>query len=121
MDDLEGVSDHSDGLDFLAGVAAVELEGAHQSLDDGAGGLPEGLLLVATGSVGHEDVRLVRVHSDVVDEALVVDLSGSGHYLHTVVRPSREQLRGNFEGLLLLGLGDNFSHVAMNNIFIYYL
>ena len=36
VDDLEGVSDDSDGLHLLAGVSSVELEGTNKSLNDGA-------------------------------------------------------------------------------------
>lgn len=36
VDDLEGVSDDSDGLNLLAGVSSVELKGSNKSLNDGA-------------------------------------------------------------------------------------
>ncbi len=75
VDDLEGVPDNSDGLHLLTGVPAVELEGADESLDDGAESLSELLALVSAGSVGHEDLSLGGGGSDVVKEAGVSDLS----------------------------------------------
>jgi hypothetical protein len=106
-DDFEGVTHDTDGLDLLTGVASVELQAADEPLNNWAGGLAEGLLLVTTGSVGHEHLRLVALDSDVINEALVSDL-------HSVVRPLAEQLGRGLEGLLLVLLG-NFSHVVRNN------
>lgn len=54
VDDLEGVLDDADGHELLASVAALLHEAAGKTLNDGAGGLAESLLLVATGSVGKE-------------------------------------------------------------------
>jgi len=48
------VLDDADGHELLSGVAALLHEAASQTLDDGAGGLAESLLLVATGGVGEE-------------------------------------------------------------------
>lgn len=78
MDDFEGVSDDADGLDLLAGVSSVELEGANEALDDGAECLSELLALVSAGSVGDEDLGLGGGGGDVVDEAGIGDLLGRG-------------------------------------------
>ena len=54
VDDLEGVLDNADGHELLAGVAALLHEAAGKTLNNGAGGLAESLLLIATGGVGKE-------------------------------------------------------------------
>ena len=77
VNDFEGVSDDADGLDFLTSVAAVELHGADETFDDGAEGLSELFGLISASSVGHEDLGLGGLGSDVVDEAGVFDLNGT--------------------------------------------
>jgi hypothetical protein len=52
VDDLERVLDGPDRHELLPAVPALAHEAAHEALDDGAGGLPEPLLLVAAGGVG---------------------------------------------------------------------
>jgi hypothetical protein len=74
VDNLEGVSHDSDSLDFLAGIATVELERAYQSLNDGAEGFSEFSALISAGSVGDEDLGFGGFGGDVVDEAGVFDL-----------------------------------------------
>ena len=73
LDDFEGLSHDSHGLDLLTGVATVEGDSAHHAFDDWAGGLLEGTELVAAGGVGHEDSGLGGVDRDVVFEAGVGD------------------------------------------------
>ena len=73
VDDLEGVGDDADSHELLAVVAAVHHQGACEALDDGALGLPEPLLLVASGGVGHKDGAL-GLDSDVVLEGDVLHL-----------------------------------------------
>lgn len=51
---ISSVLDDADGHELLAGVAALLHEAAGKTLNDGAGGLAESLLLVATGGVGKE-------------------------------------------------------------------
>ncbi len=48
-------------------------EGVGDSLNDGAGGLSESLLLVSTGSVGDVDVGLGGVDGDQVGDGQVLD------------------------------------------------
>lgn len=76
VDDFKSVAHDSDGLNLLSCVPAVELEGTDEPLNDWAGCLSEGLLLVAASSVRDEHVGFIGVDGDIIDEALVVDLSG---------------------------------------------
>jgi hypothetical protein len=46
VDDLEGLPEHSDGVQFFAGVPAVEIKSSSHSFDDGAQGLSELLSLI---------------------------------------------------------------------------
>jgi hypothetical protein len=105
VNDFEGVPDYADSLDFLSGIAAVELERADEPFDYGTGGLAEGLLLITTSGVWHENVGLVRLNGNIVDEALISDLEG-------IVGPFAEQLWRRLESLLLI-LSGNFSHVVI--------
>ena len=73
VDDLEGVSHNSDGLDLLTGVPAVELHGANQSLNDGAQSFSELLGLISASSVGHIHLGPGGLDCDVVDEARILD------------------------------------------------
>ena len=74
VDDFEGVSDDSDGFEFLTGVSTVELHGSDESFDDGTQGLSEFLGLISAGSVGDEDLAFAGLDRDVIDEAGIVDL-----------------------------------------------
>ncbi len=74
VDDFEGVSHDSDGLNLLTSVSSVELEGSDKALNDGAQCLSELLALVSSGSVGDEDLGLGGGSSDVVEEARISDL-----------------------------------------------
>ena len=73
FDDLHGLPHDSHGLDLLSGVSAVEGNTAHNSLDDGAGGLLEGSQLVTSSGMGNENSRLSGEDGDVVFEAGVAD------------------------------------------------
>lgn len=99
--------DDSDGLRLLTGVSPVELEGTNQSLDDGAEGLPELLLLVPAGGVGDVHLRLGGLDGDVVGETGILDLD-----LFVVPLAEQEGLIGEESLGSLLGLGNNsnFSH-----------
>ena len=108
MDDLESVSDDSDGLGFLTGVSSGELEGSDESLDNGAVGFSEALLLISSSSVGSEDHSFAGVDGDVVNEAWVAD----GDIL---VGPSGEELGLDIGGL---ALGFDFSHCGDNYLII---
>ena len=76
VNDLESVSHDSDGLDFLSGIAAVELHGAYESFDDGAESFSESFGLISASGVGDEDLGLGGLDCDVIDEAGIFDLSG---------------------------------------------
>lgn len=75
MDDLEGVSYDSDGLNLFTSVSAVELEGSDQSLNDGAECFSEFSALVSASSVGNEHLRFGWGDGNVVDEAGIFDLN----------------------------------------------
>ena len=78
MDDFEGVSDDSDGFDFLSGISSGELHGADESFDDGAECFSESFGLVSSCGVGDEDLRLGGFDSNVIDEAGIFDLGNYG-------------------------------------------
>jgi len=92
MDDLEGVLDNSDGLEFFAVVSSVHHEGVGESLNDGALSLAESLSVEASSGVRLEHLELgPLVHCDIVSQAdvfdgnvieapLVEQLDFSGHY-----------------------------------------
>ncbi len=65
MNDLESLLDDSDRELLLTVVSTLHHHGVNKSLDDGAGGLSEALLLITTGSVG-------EVHSGGVLEGDVI-------------------------------------------------
>ena len=73
LNDFQGLSHDSHGLDLLSGVSAVEGDAAHDAFDDRTSGFLEGTELVASGSVGHEDAGLGGVDRNVVLEAGVGD------------------------------------------------
>jgi hypothetical protein len=56
VNDLESVSNNSDGLGFFTGVSAVELKRSDKTLDDGAECLSELLGLVSASSVGYKNL-----------------------------------------------------------------
>jgi len=73
MNDLEGVLDDTDSELLLTVVAAVHHQRASETLDDGAGGLTEALLLVATSSVGNPHLSALLGHGDIVHEGQIGD------------------------------------------------
>lgn len=75
MNDLEGVSYNSDGLNLFTSVSAVELEGSDQSLNDRAKCFSEFSALVSASSVGNEHLRFGWGDGNVVDEAWILDLN----------------------------------------------
>ena len=113
VDDLEGVLDDADGHELLARVASLAHEAARQTLDDGAGGLAEALLLVTPGSVGKVG-GVVALDGDVVDEGDITDLD-------IVEGPLAEELdlSGPADGdeLLLFLLGLDLGLLALDGDF----
>ena len=99
VDDLEGVADDPVSHELLSVVAAVLHEGAGEALDDGAGGLAEPLLLVASGGVGSVG-GVGALARDVVLEGDVGDLD-------VIEGPLSEKLdlNGRILGLELLDDG----------------
>lgn len=57
MDDLESVSDDSDGFNLLSCVSTVELHGSDQSFNNGAEGFSKLFGLISSGGVWDEDLR----------------------------------------------------------------
>ena len=78
MNDLEGVSDDSDGFDFLSGISSSELHGADESFDDGAKCFSESFGLISSCGVGDEDLRLGGFDSNVINEAGIFNLDNDG-------------------------------------------
>merc|ERR1712225_215264 len=72
-DDVTGVLHDAHSKDLLAVVAAVHHERVGDTLDDGALGLLEALLVPAAGRVGQE-ARTLGLARDVVREGHVLDL-----------------------------------------------
>lgn len=52
VDDLEGIAEDADGQQLLSIVSSVHHQGIGHTLNDGALGLPEPLLVVASQGVG---------------------------------------------------------------------
>ena len=76
MDDLECVSDNSDGFSLFTSVSAVELEWAYKTFDNGAKCFSELLSLISASRVWYEDLGFDWLGSDVVDEAGIFNLCG---------------------------------------------
>lgn len=74
VDDLECMSDDSDGFNFLSCVSSVELEGSNKSLDDGAKCFSEFFALVSACSMRDKDLSLGCSSCDVINEAWVGNL-----------------------------------------------
>ena len=85
VDDLQGLSEHSDALGLLTGVSAVEAQRPDDSFCNGAAGLLESLKLVPAGGVGQEDSALGGGDGDVVGQCRVL-------HFEFVVAPLVEQL-----------------------------
>jgi hypothetical protein len=83
MDDLEGMLHDADRELLLTVVAALHHHGVDEALDDGASGLAEALLLVATSGVGKEDTS-GALEGDVVHQRQVRNV-------HVLVRPLAEE------------------------------
>ena len=71
---------NADCFHFLAGVAAMELQTAYQSLNYGAESLPEFFSLVSSGSVGHKDLGFSSLRCNVINEAWIFNLICKGSY-----------------------------------------
>lgn len=81
---------YSNGLHLLTGVPAMKLHRAHKSFNNWAQGLSEFLSLISAGSVGDEDLRFLRLDSNVVDKAGILNFN-------VVIGPFGEQFGGIFE------------------------
>ena len=87
VNQLEGLLGNSDSqLLFTVVPVAGNHDHAGKTLDDGARGLLESTLLVATGGVGDKDLLAGGLDLEVVGQGVV----GA---LHTLVRPLAEHLR----------------------------
>ncbi len=104
VDDFEGVSDDSDGLDFLTGVSAMELKRSNKSLNNGSKCLSELFSLIPAGSMWHKNLRSCGLDSNIVLEAWVINLE-------VIVTPSGEEFRSVFESEFFLF--DNFSLLCL--------
>ena len=74
VDDFEGLSDDSHGLQFFTRVSSVEHHAPDESFDDGHRSLSEFLDLVSSSSVGQIDSRFRGVDGDVILYGHVRDL-----------------------------------------------
>jgi hypothetical protein len=80
-------------LTFLTSVSSFEHKATNESLNKRASSLSESSLLVSTGSVWDEDLRLDLLDSNVVLEVLVRNSQ-------SLVVPSAEELKGGLEAVV---------------------
>ena len=98
VDDLESVAHDADSHQLLTVVATVHHEGVGHTLNDGALGLAESLLLIATSSVG----KILLELGLLVDRDVVL-------YIPKRMKVRKRFKRSSQEFLLLLGLDLHFA------------